>query len=413
MDKQFNRTITFFTLYLIFFLDLAGVAIVLVVFSPVILQANSPLIASETTLHTRNLIVGFLFAAYPLTQFFGAPLIGELSDRYGRRPVLLISNLGTTLAFALTAYALDRGSLVLVFIGRLAAGLFAGNLTVAQAGVSDLSAPHDRPRRMALFSAVGGIAWMVAPYIGSLSSDDKFVSWFSYSTPFWMMAALFFIILLFLLFFVQECLSERERSHEGKNPFLNLISVFKLTHLRTPLLLGTLVMLGWMFFEGFIGTYLIQKFHFTEVWIGNAFAFFALFWFLGGLFANVLVKKLSPDRLNIVPLIFASLSMFIIGLATKTPLLWIFAAVANFAMANVLACFFGIFTKLAPEEELGKVFGLWTAGFALFSAIGPPFAGWISRYALALPFYVAGLWILLIFFLYLKWLFIWRNRAEK
>ncbi len=148
--------LTLFVLYAISFIDLAGLAIVYVIFGPLIIDSSSSVVASGMTKAERNVIVGLLIAAYPLTQFFGAPILGALSDKYGRKRPLFISTAFSGFAFFLSSFSLYINNLPLLFISRFLAGFSAGNLTIAMAATSDLIEEEKRPRYMSAFTILGG-----------------------------------------------------------------------------------------------------------------------------------------------------------------------------------------------------------------------------------------------------------------
>lgn len=113
-----------FTLYAIYALDLMGLVFVYVIIPPLIIAPESPMVASTLSLSSRNLVVGLLVATYPFAQFFAAPTLGDLSDRFGRRKILLVSTLGTALMFCLSGLSILVRSMTLLFISRLLSGIF-------------------------------------------------------------------------------------------------------------------------------------------------------------------------------------------------------------------------------------------------------------------------------------------------
>ncbi len=110
-------------------------------------------------------IVTLLMVSFSLMQFIAAPLLGSLSDRFGRRPVILISIAGTAGAYVLMAFA---DSLAMLFVARAVAGAMAGNLAAAQAYIADVTAPEDRAKGMGLFGAAFGLGFIFGPLIGGI-----------------------------------------------------------------------------------------------------------------------------------------------------------------------------------------------------------------------------------------------------
>jgi multidrug resistance protein len=138
------------------FIDLIGFGIVI----PIL-----PKYAERFGAH--EMIVGLLLGTYSLMQFIASPILGKISDRVGRRPVLLISLLATSVGFAIMGFA---QTLVWLFVGRIVPGLSGGNISTAQAYMADITAPEERSRVMGLIGAAFGLGFTLGPAIGGLLS---------------------------------------------------------------------------------------------------------------------------------------------------------------------------------------------------------------------------------------------------
>ena len=391
-------------LYGIYFLDLAGLVIVYVLFAPLLLEQGA-LLPGEFSQGQRNVILGLLFAAYPLTQFFGAPILGELSDRFGRRKPLYLSALFTGLAFFLSSLALSISSLSLLFISRFFAGLTAGNMTIAQAATGDLIEQTKRPRYMAAFNIVGGVSWSIAPFMGSILANPLHVSWFSSATPFWMLGALFLIFAWIVKSQFKESgvIKEASHLHIGK-VFKDLLKTLEVPTISPLLLISILAIFGWMMYQGFMSPYLHQRYGFSEQEIGLSFSYFSLWWFVSGVLANQwLLKKYHSGRVNAIPMAIAALSIFSFLFFAHPTGMWYASAVANVAQSLSLSCFFALFSVIAPPNIQGKVFGFWNAGFALASTIAPILAGALAAYDINLPFFVSFLLLAASFLFFARW----------
>ncbi len=163
--------------------------------------------------------VGALIAAYAAMQFFAAPILGELSDRFGRRPVILASVFGLGCDYVLPAAA---PSLWWLFAGRLVAGVTSANVAAATAYMSDLSPPEDRPRPFGLIGATFGAGFVVGPALGGVLGDV----WLR--LPFVVAAGLSFVNVCFGIFVLPESLSADKRrpvDWSALNPFHRLLEV--------------------------------------------------------------------------------------------------------------------------------------------------------------------------------------------
>jgi DHA1 family tetracycline resistance protein-like MFS transporter len=393
-------------LYAISFIDLAGLAIVYVIFAPLIINQGSPFVSSTATIGDRNVILGLLIAAYPLTQFFGAPILGDLSDRYGRKWPLLASVTFTGLAFFLSSIALSLSSLTLLFISRFLAGFSSGNLTIAMATTGDLVVAKKRPSYMAMFTILGGLAWTIAPYAGSVLSNPQMVTWFSFATPFWMIGLIFLLCAVIVW-------SKFQQKSVMKNPnqkigaiFPNLLKTLRIPIVSPLLMISIFTMLGWMVYQGFMSPYLDQKYGFSEEWIAKSFTSFCAWWLIGGLLANQwLLKKYHAGKINLLPMILAPFFILSYQFFTRSEGMWYASALANLVEAIATACFFSLFSVMTPAKIQGKVFGFWNAGFAICAGLGPILAGVLAVFDLNLPFFTAFVILFLGCIFYLRWYF--------
>ncbi len=155
-------------------------------------------------------MVGFLVASYAVAQLFGAPILGGLSDRYGRRPVLFVSIVGTAVGFVLFGLA---GSLWMLFASRILDGITGGNISVAQAYVSDVSTPENRARNFGLIGAAFGLGFILGPAMGG------FLSRWSYTLPVFIGAGMATLNAVAVLFLLPESVAPELRSHARTRPW--------------------------------------------------------------------------------------------------------------------------------------------------------------------------------------------------
>ena len=159
----------FFTI----FLDLLGLGIVIPVLPAVILNPAAGLLPMDYAFAVRTMIYGFLIASYPLAQFFGAPILGTLADRYGRKKLLTVSLLGTMLGYALFAIGIVTGNIFLLFGSRLLDGFTGGNISIAQSAIADISDETNKSRNFGLIGMAFGLGFIIGPYIGGKLSESR------------------------------------------------------------------------------------------------------------------------------------------------------------------------------------------------------------------------------------------------
>ena len=177
-------------LYLVVFIGFVGYSLMITVFTPLILADDGGLLPRSSSISERTVVLGVLLALYPLAQFVGSPILGALSDRFGRRRVLLSTLLASACCYALIALALEAQSLPLLMVACLLAGLSEANIAIAQSAIADISPPAQRSRLFGYVYLSSSLAYVVGPLAGGKLADPGLASWFGYPTPYWAVALL-------------------------------------------------------------------------------------------------------------------------------------------------------------------------------------------------------------------------------
>ncbi len=207
--------------FIIVLIDLLGLTVII----PLM-----PLFA--TSFGANAFTIGLLGAAYPIMQFIGAPLLGRLSDRYGRKPILIFSQIGTLIGFLILGFA---NSLALLFLSRLIDGLSGANISTAQAVIADSTTEKNRTQGLGLLGAAFGLGFIIGPIIAfislALSGND-------YHAPAFVAAGFSLLSILLTWFWLEETLTEEKRGQTTKKVDISLGAMFKaITHPQVGLLL--------------------------------------------------------------------------------------------------------------------------------------------------------------------------------
>lgn len=354
-----RRALTF--IFLTVFLDLLGVGILV----PVI-----PFLVGEYS--TDALTVGLLALTFSGAQFLAAPLLGRLSDRWGRRPVLIFSVLGSAVGYALFAVG---GALWVYFLARLIDGFTGGNISAAQAYIADVSKPEDRTRNFGLLGAAFGLGFLLGPAIGGMLSH------FSLHAPAWGAATLGVTTTLFGFFVLPESLpADRRRTAPVRwrelDPFGAILAFAR----RAPLvpMLTAMGTLG-IAFAGFrtnLAVYTRDTFLMGPE--GNAVlfsiaGFFAVF--TQGVIVRHLSGHLAPARSATIGC--ALMGVGLLGIAA-TPVAWgLYPAVAFIATGSGLAnpSLTAMLSNHVSAAEQGTLFGAAQGLQSLTMILGPVLAG--------------------------------------
>jgi DHA1 family tetracycline resistance protein-like MFS transporter len=356
-------------------IDMLGFGILIPVF-PLLISPNSPFrVTPASWSFTHGLIMlGWLQAVYPFCTFIAAPILGQLSDRHGRRPVLALSIFGTAVGYAMFAYGINQKSILLLFVARALDGLTGGNLAVAQAAVGDVSTPANRAKNFGLVGAAFGIGFVVGPYLGGKLSEPHVSfyhlfhtpGWFGATTPFWFASLMALANCTTVLLTFPETI--KEKFHGGRIRFTraieNVVSGFASDRLRITLMSAFMFNGGFTFFTTFFGVYLRNNFKFGSGKIGDYFAIVGLFIaFSQAVLVGRVSRKLTDFKVlrfsmfgNATMMLFFFLvpHSFPLGLYLGIPL---FTAFNGLTMANTTS----LISRSAIPGQQGQAMGIYSS----------------------------------------------------
>ena len=395
-----NKKILFAVLFTVF-IDLLGIGILIPVIPQLLANPASPffLLPHGYSISQGYILLGFLTAIFPFMQFFATPILGELSDRYGRKPILAISLLGTSLSYIVFALGIIYRNLPLLFVARAFDGITGGNIAVAQAAIADVSTPENRVKNFGLMGAAFGVGFVLGPYLGGRLSDPTFVSWFNAATPFWFAAILAFLNVLSVMFLLPETLKVRSKQlalHWAKS-IKNIVKAFSLEGMGAIFSTVFLFQGGFTFFTTFFSVFLITKFGWTQGNIGDYFAYVGV-WIA---FSQAVVTRRASKKWSEKSIL--SISLFGTGLfilaqflpSTVWGLLLVgpfFAIFNGLSMANLTS----LVSRSAGKEIQGEILGINASVQALAQTIPPILSGFIAaNIGARVPIFVSGFTVIL------------------
>lgn len=371
-----RRALTF--IFVTMLLDIMGAGIMM----PVVPYIVRPYSADALT-------IGLLAVVFSIAQFFASPLLGAVSDRHGRRPVLVISLVGAAVGYALFGVG---GALWVFFVSRVVAGFTAGNLTAAQAYIADVSGPEDRAKNFGLVGAAFGIGFILGPSIGGVLAK------ISLTAPAWASAGVALATAIFGWIVLPESLAPARRRphpvHLGDfNPFSLLLRA-----LRTPRLRA---LFSGIFFSRFammalqtnFAVYTLDRFKYTPA--QNAVVFTVL-----GATATItqgfIIRRLS-GRFSERSLLLVGLAIMTVGMASvaAVPVGWLLSpAIAVLAIGSGLVqpTIQSLVSSAGTADEQGMLFGANGAITSLTAILGPAWAGLVfDHVAFTAPYWSGAL----------------------
>jgi DHA1 family tetracycline resistance protein-like MFS transporter len=340
-------------------------------------------------------MAGWLLAAFPLAQFFCTPILGQLSDRFGRGKILALSIGGTALSYVLFAFGIYNKSLTLLFVSRIIDGVSGGNISVAQAVIGDISQPRDRAKNFGLIGVAFGVGFILGPFVGGKLSDPLLVSWFNVATPFWIAAILSIFNMLLVLRFLPETLKVKSsKLIDITRPFNNLQKAFLYVKIRDVVIAIFLFNAGFTFFTTFWGIVLADQYGFTQGRIGNYFAYIGIMIVLAqGLVVRRLSGRVQDYKVLHYSIIGVGVCLLMYYLVPKGNDIWLYYIPPFLALFSALTRAFSsaLLTRVAPDAILGEVMGISSSATALAQAIPAVLAGYIATGHASLPVLVGAI----------------------
>lgn len=396
------------TLLGIIFLDMLGIGILIPVLPMLFTEPNSPyfVIAHSNLIQYAFIIFGTLQAAYPFAQFFAAPILGQLSDKYGRRRILIISQIGTCIGFVLFGFGVLAKSITLLFASRLLDGITGGNISVAQAALADISPPQARARTFGLMGVAFGIGFIIGPFLGGILSSPNIVSWFNPAVPFWFAAITSLLSVILTITILPETHPSplKELRLDLKKSLHDIARAFSIKDLRILFATSWFFQSGFSFFISFLSVYLIQKFNFDQAHLGNFYGYIGI-WIIitQGLITRKLSHHFNERTVLRFSMFIAAVSILLHfvptvawGLLLVTP---IFAIGNGLTQSNLM----GYMSRRAGKDVQGEILGINASMSALANVIPPLAAGVIAvSFTPATPIIVAAAMIFFAWALFLR-----------
>lgn len=382
-----NSRAALFTMFLVVLIDLIGFGIVL---------PNLAFFASEYG--AAPFTIGLLYSSYSIAQLFFSPIWGALSDRIGRRPVMLISTFGSAASYFLLGFS---RSVVLLFISRILAGIMAGNISTAQAYVSDVTTPENRARGMGLIGAAFGIGFVLGPAIGAalayVPAHGEFFQRYPHALIGFFAAALSALSFLLVLFVLPETLDRSGRKPDDARPVK--MSVFSLSFWRfvadrekgrhLPLLFFCMFMasFGQASIYGAFPILCKEILHLSPGAVGMEYVFVGVVAaVVQGILIRPLVKRFGERPLFVAGNILMMLGLGLLGFARSQAVLSAFLGIMSVGWSLNLPTLTSLISKRSDPHYYGATLGASQALSALGRAVGPGWGGLLFGMHTQLPF---------------------------
>ena len=349
--------------YATIFLDVLGLGVLI----PVL-----PYYAQQY--RTDAMTVGFLSAAFSIAQFIASPFLGALSDRIGRRPVILCNILGSSFAYFLFGWA---NTLWLLMLARVLEGVTGGSISTAQAYIADVTPPEDRMKRFGLIGAVFGLGFVIGPAFGG------FLSTYSLAAPAYAAGTLCLLAAIFGYFMLPESLPLDKRNTtklqlSDANPFLKIAQALSRDSIRPILIAIFVVNVAFSALQSNFALFTLKRFQMgpqDNAWIFVYIGCLSIF--MQGVVVRKMPKTLNPVTTCITGL--TAMSIGFLGISLSQASWHLYPAIAIMAFGNGIAApmLTGLISRRVGEREQGTVLGSSQSILSSTRIVGPLFAGFV------------------------------------
>ncbi len=371
-------------IFLTVFLDLVGFGIVI----PLL-----PIYARN--FHASGWELGAIAASFSAMQFFFGPILGRLSDRIGRRPVLLFSTAGASVSYVIFAYAsgLDgRAALLWMFLARAFAGICGANITVAQAYIADITPPEQRSKKMGLIGMAFGLGFIFGPAISGVAQR------FGPTAPGWVAAALCAGNFLLTLLILPESWKP-DSAPVASRPHIAQW-VHTMTRPKVGLLIAIFFLATFCFtcFEVTLGLLIFKNFPTVDPKTPAGVSLITYLFIYAGLIGAFvqggatgrLVKAMGEPKLIALSMFLVALSLGPMPFATTWPAMLLALALLSIGSSLTRPPVFGMISNLTPATEQGVTLGVAQSAGSLARILGPIFAATLFLYEAPLPYLICA-----------------------
>lgn len=344
------------------FIDLIGFGMVI----PIL-----PFYAETAPYNANPFEIGLLFSVYSWMQFFFSPILGRLSDRYGRRPILFISLMGSAVGYFVMGFA---GSLAMVFAGRIIGGITGANISTAQAYIADVTSKENRAKGMGIFGAIFGLGFILGPALAGVLSK------YGVHVPFYFAAVLSFVNAVALYFILPESITPGAPHEERKGRFAELVESLREREFGIVNLVYFLLVTAFSIMTYAFVLFTAYRYGYNAEQNGYLFFYVGVVAIIGqGVLFHKLVKVMGETKLTVVGCLLMAGSLLVFPFLGPAAggLTALLAVTAVLSIGNAFASpsLTSLASKISPEDKQGTSLGIMQSGASLARAIGPLVGG--------------------------------------
>lgn len=338
------------------------------------------------TFGASPVVIGSMFASFSLAQLIASPVLGDLSDRYGRRPVLVFSLAGTVVSFVMLALA---HSVAMLFVARIVDGLSGGNISTARAYIADITEPKDRARAFGLLGAAFGLGFIFGPALGGVLARV------SLTAPIWAAAGITLAATVMALVWLPETV-HRAQAGTG-NPLKYLPGLLRRPPVRRVLLIDFFYWFAFAIFQATFALFVASRFHFDAAETGYLFAAFGVVGVLvQAAFIRPIVRRFGDKSTLLLGLVLTALGLLGAAASRSLTSFSVSMVVLGLGMGCGQPTIISLVSRAGRRGEQGRVQGAASAVESLSRTMGPVWGTFsMQRYGDSAPYFSAAAFALL------------------
>lgn len=391
MSKH-NPLIAMLPLFLVLFIDGMGLGLLFPILNTIIIEPGTDFLPLTTGVMLRDFYYGLTIGIFMICWFFGAAVLGDLSDSIGRKKSLMICLIGSFAGYILSALAITFHMFWLLILGRVIAGFTAGSQPIAQAAIVDVSTNEHKARNIGFILLAVSLGFVFGPIFGGLLSDHRLVSWFAFSTPMYFAAVISLLNAIILGLYFEETFTKAHESikirwHHAIGVFISAFKHPAITRYSVVLLV---MIFGWSNYFSFIPLYLLQVFNYSTMENSFFLAVLGLGFSIGcGFVVEYCTKRYSFDNVVLGGLLVTALQIFIFLVIDWEWVAWVTTFIIGISLSVSYSVLLTIFSNQVSENEQGWVMGVTGSIMALCFGLTSVFTGLVAHMGARLPMLLA------------------------
>ena len=385
---QEKSLLSMLPLFLVLLIDGMGLGLLFPILNTILIEPQAGFLPFDTTLGMRDFCYGITIGIFMICWFFGAAILGDLSDSVGRKKSLMICLLGAFFGYLLSAIAILTHSFWLLILSRIIAGFTAGSQPIAQAAIVDVSSEEHKARNIGLILLAVSLGFVFGPICGGLLSNNQLVDWFDFETPMYFAACLALINAFLLHWTFKETLIAAPdkiniRWHHAVHVF---ISAFKHPSIKKYSAVLLVMIFGWSNYFSFIALYLLQTYHYSAMQNSLFLALMGFGFSLGcGFIVDFCTKRYSFDGVVILGLLITAALVLLTLLCTQQWVAWVATLLIGMSLSVAYSVLLTIFSNQVGDKEQGWVMGVTGSIMALCFGLTSILTGLIAQVGAVLP----------------------------